>query len=62
MSPKIGRPLSDNPRKMRVETKMTVQELEKLDLCCKMSGKSRSEVIREGIDLIYANLNIPEEK
>lgn len=41
---------------------MTVQELEKLDLCCKMSGKSRSEVIREGIDLIYANLNIPEEK
>lgn len=62
MSPKIGRPRSDNPRQMRVETKMTVAELEKLDYCCKISGKSRSEAIREGIDTIYAKLKSHEQK
>ena len=54
MSPKTGRPHSDNPRQMRVETKMTTAELERLDYCCKVSGKSRSEIIREGIDVVYA--------
>ena len=57
MSPRTGRPISDNPRQMRVETKMTVQELEKLDYCCKITGKTRSEIVRKGIDRIYAKLN-----
>ena len=57
MSPKTGRPISDNPRQMRVETKMTVQELEKLDYCCKITGKTRSEIVREGIDVVYAKLS-----
>ena len=56
MSPKTGRPLSDNPRQMRVETKMTTAELEKLDYCCKFSEKTRSEIIREGIDEVYAKI------
>ena len=57
MSPKTGRPLSDNPRHERVETKMTKAELEKLDYCCEITGKSRSEVIREGIEVVYSSLH-----
>ena len=41
---------------MRVETKMTIEELKKLDFCCKTSGKNRSEIIREGINNIYTKL------
>ena len=62
MSPRTGRPLSENPRHERVETKMTKEELERLDYCCRATGKSRSEVIRAGIDMIYARLEKPEQK
>jgi len=58
----MGRPFSDNPRQMRVETKMTIKELKKLDDCCTITGKTRSEVIREGIDVVYAKLNKPSNK
>lgn len=41
---------------------MTKEELEKLDYCCQVTGKSRSEVIRAGIDVIYASLDKLKEK
>lgn len=62
MSPRTGRPISDNPRQVRVETRMTVDELEKLDYCCKAVGKSRSEVVREGINEVYTKLCKLEQK
>jgi len=62
LSPRTGRPPSDNPRLMRVETKMTREELEKLDFCCRETGKTRSEVIREGIDKAYARLKASAKK
>lgn len=57
MSPRTGRPISENPRDMRVETKMTKAELEKLDYCCSELKKTRSEIIRDGINEIYIGLN-----
>lgn len=57
MSPKTGRPHSDNPKHVRVETRMSTEDFEKLEYCCKITGKSRSEIIREGIDIVYAKLN-----
>lgn len=62
LSPRTGRPLSGDPRVTKVETRMSNSELEKLDHCCKATGKSRSEVIRLGIDIIYAKLEKPQEK
>ena len=62
MKPKIGRPLSTDPRNQRVETKMTLSEIEKLDYCCEISGKTRSEIIREGIDIIYSQLQEKQKK
>jgi len=40
LSPRTGRPLSDNPRQERVETKITKDELEKLDHCCRERRKA----------------------
>lgn len=62
MSPRTGRPPSGNARQKKVETRMTDQELEKLDYCCKVTGMSRSEVIRAGIDTIFAGLEKPAQK
>lgn len=56
MSPRTGRPPSGNAREKKVETRMTSEELEKLDYCCEITKMSRSEVIRAGIDVIYTNL------
>lgn len=57
MSPRTGRPLSDNPKNVRVETRMTKEDLEKLEYCCRITGKSRSEIVREGIEAVYAKLH-----
>lgn len=62
MSPRTGRPPSDNPRQWTVETRLTREELEKLDFCCRETGKTRSEVIREGIDKAYARLKASAKK
>lgn len=56
MSPRTGRPPSGNARKKKVETRMSKEELEKLDYCCEKIQMSRSEVIRAGIDGIYTSL------
>ncbi len=57
MSPRTGRPHSDNPKQVRVETRMNKEELEKLEYCCRVTGKSRSEIVREGIDVVYIKLH-----
>ncbi len=62
MSPRTGRPPSGNASKEKVETRMSKDELAKLDYCCKMTGKSRSEIIREGIDEMYLRLCDLKEK
>ena len=52
MSPRTGRP-TDNPRNQRLGIRMTQDELEKLEICCKKTGMSKTEVIGEGIQLVY---------
>lgn len=61
MSPRTGRPPSDHVRQKKVETRMSKEELAKLDYCCKHTGLSRSGLIRTGIDAIYADLRKPKE-
>lgn len=62
MSPRTGRPHSDNPKHVRVETRMTTEELEKLEYCCKVTGKSRSQIVREGVDIVYGQLHNHEKE
>ena len=55
MSPKNkgDRPFSTNPRDRRIELRLTKDELEKLDWCCKHTGNTRSNVVRDGILKTY---------
>lgn len=56
MSPRTGRPPTDTPKAVTARARMSADDLSKLDYCCKQTGKTRSEIIREGIDKIYQEL------
>ena len=49
MSAKMGRPLSDNPRKHVVSCKLTEKELQRLDEYCGLNNTSKSEVLKKSI-------------
>jgi len=63
LSPKkMGRPPSKDPRQTRVEAKLTEDEIKRLKHCCEVMGTTISDVIRRGIDSIYAELGNPVNK
>lgn len=53
MSPRTGRPKSDNPKKNDTRIRMTDEEVEKLNFCCQKTGKTKADVIRLGIQMVY---------
>lgn len=53
MSPRTGRPPSDNPKSHETRVRMTDSDIEKLNYCCKVLELTKAEVIRQGIDLMY---------
>ena len=54
MSPK-GRP-TNNPKKGRLEIRTSEEEEKMLEYCCKQTGKTRTEIVREGIREVYDKL------
>ena len=54
---KIGRPQAENPKNIRVEVRMTEAELEMLDFCCNVTGRTRSEFFRQVIYRRYRKLS-----
>lgn len=52
MSPRTGRPTVD-PKKTRLELRLSDSDAKKLDFCCKTLGLTKAEVIRHGIDRVY---------
>ena len=52
MSAKMGRPLSDNPRRHVVSCKLTEKELQRLDEYCNLNNISKSEVVKRSIRTI----------
>lgn len=52
MSAKMGRPLSDNPRRHVVSCKLTKKELQRLDEYCNLNNISKSEVLKRSIKSI----------
>lgn len=56
MSPKTGRPKIDNPRKNNTRIRMTDDEVKMLDYCSKQTGKTKTDVVIEGIQRIYNEL------
>lgn len=49
MSAKMGRPISDNPRKNPVGCKITDEEQKRLNDYCKKNNIKKSDVIRAAI-------------
>lgn len=44
-----GRPMADNPKTMRVDVRLTEEELKMLDHYCQQTGVSRPQGLRDGI-------------
>ena len=55
MSPRTGRP-TDDPKRTTTTLRLSDEDNKKLSYCCEQTGKSKSEIIRAGIDRIYGEL------
>lgn len=53
MTPRAGRPKIENARTMKVDTRLTEEEEEKLVYCCEVLGLTKAEVVRKGIEKVY---------
>lgn len=56
MSPRTGRPKSSNPKRNDTRIRMTDEEVEKLNYCCQKTGMTKADVIRLGIQMVYAQV------
>lgn len=55
MSPRTGRPTSD-PKKYETRIRMSEEDLRLLQYCCEATGRTKAEIIREGIREVYAKI------
>lgn len=55
MSPRTGRP-TDNPKTYETRVRMSEEDVKMLEYCATATGKSKSDVIREGIREVYNKL------
>ena len=53
---KMGRPLSENPKDKTLRIRVDKDTLKKLDDCSAKLSTNRSEVVRQGIDMVSDNL------
>lgn len=53
MAAKMGRP-TDDPKPHNTRVRMSDAELKRLDYCAKVLGLTKADVIRQGIDRMYA--------
>jgi metal-responsive CopG/Arc/MetJ family transcriptional regulator len=57
MAPTMGRPPVDNPKSERLQIRVDKGTIELLDECAERKGTNRSEIIREGIQLMKEQLD-----
>ena len=57
MAIKKGTKLTDTPKDYMLRARMDAETVNKLDTVCKIKNKSRSAVVREGIDIQYQEVN-----
>ena len=56
MSPAKGRPPSRDPKRNDTRRRLTDSEAEKLQYCSEKTGLTKADIIRKGIDLVYAEV------
>lgn len=52
MSPRTGRPKSENPKNIQLKIRADEQLMQDLDFCCEKLNKNRSDIIRLGIQKV----------
>lgn len=55
MSPRTGRP-TDNPKRHETRIRMSDNDIEMLEYCCKATGRTKADIIRDGIKRVYDSL------
>ena len=50
---RMGRPPSENPRLLRVNVRLTEEEMKLLDEYCKKAGVNHAQGLRDGIKLLH---------
>ena len=61
MSPRTGRPPSNDPTNNQHRLRLSDKELEMLDFCCEKTGLSKSDIVRLGIKKVYEELTKAEK-
>nr|DAU24584.1 MAG TPA: hypothetical protein [Caudoviricetes sp.] len=54
MSPRTGRPKVENPKNIQVKFLADKKTVSDLDFCCKKLNKTKSDIIRMGIQKVKA--------
>ena len=60
MSPAHGRPPSKDPKEHQKRIRMSDEDVEILEYCCKKTGRTQSDIIREGIREVYKKIRATE--
>lgn len=55
MSPRTGRPTSDR-KGNRESFRFSESDIKKLNFCVEKTGMSKTDVVRQGIDLVYESI------
>ena len=56
MAAKMGRPISENPKKSTVACRLNKDEIDILDKCCEVLKMDKSSVLRHGLFLTYDSI------
>lgn len=56
MSPRTGRPKAENPKNIQLKIRADEQTMQDLDYCCEKLNKTRSDIIRLGIQKVKAEV------
>ena len=53
MSPRTGRPKSENPKEIRYSIRLDIETEERLKKYCELNNMTKGEAIRQGINLLF---------
>lgn len=56
MSPRTGRPKAENPKDIQLKIRADKQTIEDLDFCCEKLDKTRSDIVRLGIQKVRSEV------
>lgn len=60
MSPRTGRPKTDNPKDIQLKIRADRQTIDDLEYCCKKKAMTKSDVIRLGIQKVKEEVDEKE--